>query len=218
MKPIIFCDFDGTITNSDNIIAIMKEFAPEGWESIKDDVLSQKVSISEGVGKMFSLLDSGLEQDIIEFVKSSAVIRDGFREFVAFARQNRIPLYVVSGGIDFFIEPLLENILDLDLLYCNKAVFEQENIKIEWPNSCDDQCQNGCGCCKPSIMRKISEADTYKIVIGDSITDFEAAKEADLVLARDFLIEKCREEGISYQPFQTFFDCINILKLKLEAA
>ncbi|MEC1069527.1 2-hydroxy-3-keto-5-methylthiopentenyl-1-phosphate phosphatase, partial [Priestia megaterium] len=24
----IFCDFDGTITNSDNIISIMKQFAP----------------------------------------------------------------------------------------------------------------------------------------------------------------------------------------------
>lgn len=56
MKPIIFCDFDGTITNSDNIIAIMKKFAPPGWEELKDGVLKQKISISTGVGKMFSCL------------------------------------------------------------------------------------------------------------------------------------------------------------------
>lgn len=59
MKPIIFCDFDGTITNTDNIISIMKKFAPPEWEALKDGVLQQKISISSGVGDMFSLLDSG---------------------------------------------------------------------------------------------------------------------------------------------------------------
>ena len=60
----IFCDFDGTITNSDNIIAIMKQFAPPEWESIKDDVLAQRVSIQEGVGQMFALLPVELKEDI----------------------------------------------------------------------------------------------------------------------------------------------------------
>ena len=30
-KPLIICDFDGTITTNDNIISIMKQFAPEEW-------------------------------------------------------------------------------------------------------------------------------------------------------------------------------------------
>ena len=33
-ERIIFCDFDGTITVNDNIVAIMKHFNPEGWEGI----------------------------------------------------------------------------------------------------------------------------------------------------------------------------------------
>ena len=31
---IIFCDFDGTITENDNIIAIIRHFNPPGWEPI----------------------------------------------------------------------------------------------------------------------------------------------------------------------------------------
>ena len=53
-----------------------------------------------------------------------------------------------------------------------------------------------------------------KIIIGDSITDLEAAKMADLVIARDFLIEKCEELGIPYVPFETFTDVTKLLKEK----
>ncbi len=56
--PVIYCDFDGTITDSDNIIAIMKEFAPPNWEVVKDQILSREISISEGVGKLFAELSS----------------------------------------------------------------------------------------------------------------------------------------------------------------
>ena len=92
MKPAIFCDFDGTITNSDNIVSIMKHFSPEGWKNIVDGVLSQTVSISAGVGEMFSLLDSSLKEEIIDYVKTTAKIRPGFAEFVRFTKEQGIPL------------------------------------------------------------------------------------------------------------------------------
>ncbi|MDQ0217934.1 2-hydroxy-3-keto-5-methylthiopentenyl-1-phosphate phosphatase [Peribacillus cavernae] len=218
MRPIIFCDFDGTITDSDNIIALMKEFAPKGWERIANDVLQKKVSISEGVGKMFSRMKSDLRQDMIDFVIREAKIRPGFRELLQFAQVQHIPFYVVSGGIDFFVQPLLESYLELDHVYCNRADFSGEYIRIDWPHTCDEQCSNDCGCCKPTIMRQLADDDHYKIVIGDSITDLEAAKQADLVFARDFLIEKCRAEGIAFHPFETFFDCLTHLRTRLEVS
>lgn len=100
-KPLIICDFDGTITMNDNIINIMKTFAPPEWVELKDGVLSKKLSIKEGVGRMFSLLPSRLKEEITSFVLEDAKIREGFREFVAFINENEIPFYVISGGMDF---------------------------------------------------------------------------------------------------------------------
>lgn len=215
-QPIIFCDFDGTITNSDNIMAIMKEFAPREWVGIKDKILSQDLTIQEGVTQLFSLLSSSQKETITQFVLHQAEIRDGFQDFIDYTKENKIPFYIVSGGIDFFVKPLLEPyITEEDKIYCNVADFTGEKIRILWPHSCDGLCTNGCGCCKPSIIRKLSDEKTYKIVIGDSITDLQAAKLADKVIARDFLIEKCEELDIPYEPFQTFHDVIHILK-KLE--
>ena len=217
MKPVIYCDFDGTITESDNIIAIMKRFSPPNWEKIKDQILSREISISEGVGKLFSGLPSEKRDEITKFAIENAKIREGFSEFVEFARQENIPLYIVSGGIDFFVYPILEKYGPFEGIYCNHSDFSGENIKILWPYTCDSLCQNECGCCKPSIIRTINQDnDIFTIVIGDSVTDLEAAKQADFVLARDLLEEKCSESGLNYKGFTTFYECIEAIKNRIE--
>jgi 2-hydroxy-3-keto-5-methylthiopentenyl-1-phosphate phosphatase len=215
IQPVIFCDFDGTVTEKDNIIAIMHEYGPEGWDEIKEAVLDRTISIREGVGKMFSLLPVHLREEIIEFAVKNARIRPGFQAFLDYASEEGIPVYIVSGGIDFFIEPIIQQFGPIAGIYCNSSDFSGKTINIEWPNSCDDQCSNDCGCCKPSIMRKLEQSETFKIVIGDSVTDLEAAKQADLVLARDYLKDKCEEWQIRHISFETFYDCIEALKTEI---
>ena len=61
-KLKIFCDFDGTITTTDNIISLMKKFAPPEWNSVKDSILAQEISIKQGVGELFRLLPSSLRE------------------------------------------------------------------------------------------------------------------------------------------------------------
>ncbi|MFC0558264.1 2-hydroxy-3-keto-5-methylthiopentenyl-1-phosphate phosphatase [Halalkalibacter alkalisediminis] len=208
-RPVIFCDFDGTITDNDNIVAIMNKFAPPEWEAIKDDILAQRISIKQGVGQFFRLLPSALKQEMTEFILNDAKIRDGFETFVDYTKNHDIDLIIVSGGMDFFVHPLLKK-YELPV-YCNQAKFDEETIRVEWLHACDSECINECGCCKPSILRKIGE-DRFKIVIGDSITDLQAAKQANFVIARDFLLEKCRELEIPHAPFHTFHEVIQILE------
>jgi 2-hydroxy-3-keto-5-methylthiopentenyl-1-phosphate phosphatase len=216
MKIQIFCDFDGTVTDSDNIVAIMKEFGPPETEEVKNKVLSQEISIREGVSRMFSLLPSSLKQAIVRFITNKAAIRPGFQDFVKFAQEQNIEFYIISGGMDFFVYPLLGGLVPENDVYCNATDFSGEYIHVNWIHPCDEHCDNACGLCKPSLLRKIGRKDCIKIVIGDSITDLQAAKLADKVFARDFLITKCEELGIPYTPFTTFYDVQKVLKELLE--
>ncbi|UZM99261.1 hypothetical protein OL548_02135 [Lysinibacillus sp. MHQ-1] len=59
-----------------------------------------------------------------------------------------------------------------------------------------------------ALCGKSQKKSIFKIVIGDSLSDFEAAKQADIVLARDHLIQRCEELHVSYKPFITFHDCL----------
>ncbi|MBT2646290.1 2-hydroxy-3-keto-5-methylthiopentenyl-1-phosphate phosphatase [Bacillus sp. ISL-34] len=211
-KIVIFCDFDGTITKNDNIINIMKHFNPPGWERVKNDILAQRISVREGVGRMFSLLPSSFRKEIIDYAIEQAEIRPGFNEFIQYCQDNNIRLLITSGGIDFFVLPILSRYpIPQNDIYCNGSDFNDKQIKILWPFSCDSNCNKDCGMCKPSILRSLSTNDYMKVVIGDSITDLAIAKLAELVIARDFLLQKCKEHSLPYKEFDSFFDVIKIL-------
>lgn len=212
----ILCDFDGTVTEHDNIIALMQEFAPpEKFEPLKRGVLDRSLSIQSGVGQMFQLLPSSQKQDYIDFLTKRAVIRPGFDTLLAFAKSNEIDFSIVSGGIDFFVQPILADVLTDEAIYCNASDFSQETVRIEWPHACDAACTNQCGCCKTSIARKLKQDGDTIIAIGDSVTDFELAKQADHVYARDYLITLCEQHGIPYTPFENFHDILNHLQTKV---
>lgn len=209
----ILCDFDGTVTEHDNIIALMKEFAPPAaFEPLKKGVLDQSLSIRSGVGQMFRLLPSDRKQDYIDFLIDRAVIRPGFKTLLSFAKSNEIDFVIVSGGIDFFVQPILQELLTDEAIYCNGSDFSEETVRIEWPHTCDAACNNQCGCCKTSIARKLKQDGDIIIAIGDSVTDFELAKQADHVYARDYLITLCKQHGIAYTPFETFYDIVDHLQ------
>ena len=221
MKPIIFCDFDGTITATDNIVSLMTHFVPEESEKIAQAMVAQTITFKDGVTAMFELLSTRQKDEVIQYLLNTAVIREGFAEFVQFAHTNAIPFYVVSSGVDFFIKPMLEKFGPFAGVYCNSADFSGAKIELLYPNPCDVECAKyevqGCGCCKPSVMRTVAQDDHFKIVIGDSISDFEAAKQADLVLAREHLIDRCEELQIPYKPFETFYDCLGAVKELIKA-
>ena len=212
-QRVIFCDFDGTITKNDNIIAIIRHFNPAGWETIVDDIIRQRISIQAGVGKLFSLLPSSRQQEVVDYAITNAEIRDGFEDLLAYCKAEQIPFYVTSGGIDFFVYPILSRFdIPVEHIYCNGSSFEGAAIEITWPHPCDEHCDRNCGMCKTTIMRRFPPEQYERILIGDSVTDFEGAKLADLVFSRSHLSEKCRELGLPFVPYETFHEVTDTLK------
>jgi 2-hydroxy-3-keto-5-methylthiopentenyl-1-phosphate phosphatase len=213
-QPVIFCDFDGTITEKDNIVATIAHFNPPGWQAIVDEIIGGHKSIRQGVGELFSLLPSSLQEEVISYSVGNAVIRAGFQELLQYAKQQHIRFLVTSGGIDFFIHRLLAPFaIAPEDIFCNKADFSGKQITIDWPHPCDEGCPNqGCGMCKTTIIRQYPPEHYTRILIGDSVTDFEGAKLADIVFARSHLITRCEEIGIPYYPFETFHDVVRQLE------
>jgi 2-hydroxy-3-keto-5-methylthiopentenyl-1-phosphate phosphatase len=213
MKPIvIFCDFDGTITINDNIIAIMKHFQPDGWKEILEQAMNQTLSIQQAIGSMFALLPSSLKDEVIRFALDNMQIRSGFNEFIHYCRDNHIQFLVTSGGIDFFVYPtLLPFGIQSEQIYCNKSDFNHEHITIEWPHPCDELCDQGCGMCKATLIRSYSADQYTRILIGDSITDFAGAKLVDIIFARSHLANECSKLQMPFYAYESFFEVIDQL-------
>jgi 2-hydroxy-3-keto-5-methylthiopentenyl-1-phosphate phosphatase len=217
-QRIIFCDFDGTITVSDNILAIMEHFNPPGWRDLVQQLIDKKISIREAVGTMFTLLPTSQKEEIIRYAIENAKIRDGFEQFVAYCKEHDITLLVTSGGIDFFIYPLLAPFdIPVDHIYSNASSFEGSSIQILWPNPCDEHCHNDCGMCKTTIIRSYSPEAYHRILIGDSVTDFAGAQLVETIFARSHLIELCKELQLPYYPFDNFHEIMNQLEAMNES-
>ena len=210
-QVVIFCDFDGTAAEQEVIVSLFKAFGPPGWEAVRDAIIAGTVSVREGVGRLFARIPSSRVPEMVAYARRIATLRSGFREFLEYCRGHDYRFLLTSGGIDFFIYPILEGLLPRDQIYCNESDVSGPTVRILWPHRCDEHCQADCGMCKPSIMRYFPLEQYRRVVVGDGVTDLPAARLADLVIARDLLVVKCREAGIAYEPFETFYDVMAVL-------
>ncbi len=231
-KIIIFSDFDGTITEHDVILTIMEKFAPPGWIELKDKILYERtITLKDGVEKLFGLIESRKKNEIIDYIKEKVKLREGFIEFTDFCKKEKIEFNVLSGGLDFHIEPILENFRDKLKIFSNKANFNSKNIKIDYeylPENCI-LCGD-CGFCKIEVIEKYPKEKFIRILIGDSLTDLAASKVVDIVFARGDLIKYLEKERseirdqnseeksqiISYIPFNNFHEVKEQLVQKLQ--
>jgi 2-hydroxy-3-keto-5-methylthiopentenyl-1-phosphate phosphatase len=213
-KLLIFSDFDGTITEEDAIVMTLKEFAPPEWKGIAHRILVERsLPVQQGIQQLYALVPSSLKNEILEFVQAHVKVRHGFSDFMAWCQVNQLHLQVVSGGLDAFIEPVLVDYAGQYTLFANQANFSATHIQVEMPFA-PQSCQvcGTCACCKVEILNRWTSETHYKVVIGDSVTDFGMAKVADWVFARDALAEELHQLGKPFTPFETFHDITEALK------
>lgn len=206
-KPlVVFCDFDGTITERDMVVTLCEKFCPPGWESIKDDIIARRITVRDGVTQLFALIPSSQKDAMISYAHEVMRVRAGFPEFLTFCKENGLRFIVCSGGIDFFVEPLMAPYQkSIDKIYSLPADFSQPTITLRHPYGCET-----CGTCKVKVMEDYP--GVLKILIGDSITDLHGAHHADVVFARNGLKDYLDQDKVSYVPFENFFDVIKGLQ------
>lgn len=206
MTVQVICDFDGTIAEKDMIAAIMRHFVYEETAPLIEDVYAGRLSVRDGVERMFSTIPSEKYQEVVDFAVRNTVVRPGFEQFIHSCGQLGWKVAIVSGGFDFFVHPVIHKLSTPVDIYCNHLNTDRPYMQVEWALPCDDRCEGGCGLCKPSVMRSRADAGAKFIVIGDGVTDFKAAREADYVYARAKLLEIAVEQQMPVTAFDTFYD------------
>jgi len=203
VKRAVLTDFDGTITRTDVAEDILEEFAPPEWWEIEELHRARKIGTRETMVRQFALVRAR-EDDLLRFVDEHARLDESFPDFVAYCKDQDVRLEIVSEGLDFYLQFLLEK-WGIDVpVRTNRTTFEDGHVRITYPYA-DATC-NLCGTCK---LLRLFELRThgYKVAyVGDGHSDLCPAVEADLVFAKKELADLCREEAIEFIPFDTFSD------------
>ena len=148
-----------------------------------------------------------------EFVRQTATLRDGFKTLFEFCTSENIPLVIVSLGLDFYIEALLEK-EDLETIpfFAADTSFTKKGIEYSYRYKWEGCWQPGnCKCLVLDLYRGLG----YNTVLfaGDGNSDICPAKKSDVVFARRFLETHLSQNGLSFYKLSDFSHVIEVLKV-----
>ncbi|MHB1134344.1 MAG: HAD-IB family phosphatase [Chloroflexota bacterium] len=199
----VLCDFDGTITEEDVCLALLDEFGGHGWRELEEQYEQGQIDLQTCLVGQVALLGA-TRADMAAWARQHARLRAGFGAFVAYCRQQGLPLRILSAGLDFYIEEILarEGLAGLEVT-CIGTEVTPSGVAVRLPLAGYADLRSLADF--KSLLVQEEQARGRRVVfVGDGSTDFQAARLADYVFARAKLAEYCRRTGIPYAPFATF--------------
>ncbi len=202
----VFIDFDCTITRKDVGEHMFLRFgdAQEAQNIIKRWI-NKEIPSTESWVLLCATIKNFDESMFKEFMNQIEIDPD-LIEFIEYCERNKIDTYVLSDGLDYYINYILKKFgLERLTVYSNKLTFDENNNLIPIFPYTDEECKV-CANCKRNHIINNSSDDDYSIYIGDGYSDTCPAQYVDYIFAKNSLLKFCEKERISYFPFTTFND------------
>ena len=211
-KFIFFTDFDGTITQQDSndFITDNLGFGRELRKKGNEDVLFGRRDFRDSFQEMMDSITTPYEK-CIETLLANITLDPGFKAFFVWARENNMPIVVLSGGMEPIIRALLAHFLGkeeaetLQIVSNNVAprVGKSINDEAGWQIIFHDDrydtltgadarleltSRSGFGHDKSLEIRPYAVLPKAERPVlfyaGDGVSDLSAAKETDLLFAK----------------------------------
>jgi 2,3-diketo-5-methylthio-1-phosphopentane phosphatase len=196
----VFVDFDGTITDVDTFDALVRAVAGDAaWMAIDGPLLAGEITLREALARQAAAVRLS-RAETLAFMENNARVDPAFGPFVAAVRAHGGAIRVVSSGIATVIHDALERAgVDVEVI-ANDVDFAAAG----WTMTFVDRSDNGHD--KAAHVRAARDRGDRTVYIGDGISDFAAALEADERFAKAgrALEAYCRERGVACVPFTSF--------------
>lgn len=210
-QPVVFCDFDGTITAVETFAGMLKEFAPQKTAEVFPQLYNHQISLRDGVRKVLESIPSEQYEAAIAYADDKP-IRPGLRELLDFLDSKKIAFHVVSGGLRGMVERVLHR-EQLRHRVASVTAVEVETTAQHWRVPAQQYEGETELVAKAQVMAQYSGSSA--IAIGDSLTDLNLARQADVVFARDRLATYLDQENRPYLPWTDFRDIQETLEKEI---
>ena len=189
------------------------------------EVMDEKVTFRDGFQEMLDTWNMPFPR-VLQILSENIKLDPRFKEFLIWAREKDVPVIVLSSGMVPVLKMLFKQLVGEDLVK-DLEIIANDTRLIPPKNSLDEangwtikfHDDSGFGHDKSLTIRQYAKAiaklpDSEKptlLYAGDGVSDLSAAKETDLLFAKEGkdLVTWCEREGI---PFTTFKDWSTILQ------
>jgi len=209
MKDIcVVTDFDGTITVKDTLYNFFEDYAAEEWTKVEQYWTDGKISSKECLLQEFALVRN-LSEKLVKSFLENVEIDKYFKDFYDFVNSQNIDVYIVSDGVDYFIEAILKKFgVENIKVVSNHGEFKDNVFYLTFPND-NPHCLKDSGTCKCAVVNRLKNSYKKVIYIGDGVSDYCVADKADIVFAKKRLLEYCIKTSIPHIPYLNFNDLLN---------
>jgi 2-hydroxy-3-keto-5-methylthiopentenyl-1-phosphate phosphatase len=205
-KPILFLDFDGTVSRRDAVDAILETYAHPKWLIFEDEWRAGRIGSRDCLRAQMSLVQASRKQ--IDALLDEIGIDEGLVPLLEMCAMRDIPAHIVSDGFDYCIRRILSRAsprvaaLLRGRRICAGHLESRGSLwRTEFPFF-HQTCGHGCATCKPAVMRLLNKTNAPAIFVGDGLSDRYAVESADLVFAKDGLASYCSDQSIAHSTYQ----------------
>ena len=201
-QPAVLTDFDDTAAAQNVAEMLLNRFGNPDWKDVRQSFRDGYMDLKEYQEITFRNIEAD-RATMQSYVKEHANLRPYFKELWGFCQANEIPMAVVSQGLDFYIEALLEKEgVPRVPVYAVETEFHSGTITYHYNHAYPGK--ESLGNSKGYIVESFQKRGCNVFFAGDGRSDQEAARMADGIFAHSALAKFCDDEGIAYQPFEDF--------------
>lgn len=223
-KFVFFTDFDGTITSSDS-----NDYMTDNMGMGRDTRLGLNKQVLANTMTFRDAFKTMLDSISTPFDKATAVLLEkieldpGFREFYDWARENNVPIVILSGGMTPLIRALLNKLIGEDSSWMQivsndvgarpgKSINDENGWEMVFRDESDfghDKSRT----IRPYAALPAGQRPTM-FYAGDGVSDLSAAKETDLLFAKrgHDLVTYCVRENVPFFEFETWSTILDQVK------
>ena len=202
LHPVVLTDFDDTAAAQNVAEMLLNQFGDPNWKDVRQKFRNGHINLKEYQEITFRNIKAD-RATMQAYVKDHANLRPYFRELWGFCQSNGIQMAIVSQGLDFYIQAVLDAekvgkvpVYAVDTDFADGEITYHYNYTIPGKES--------AGNSKGFVVESFQTKGAYVFFAGDGHSDLEAARVADVTFAHRNLADFCDNENIPYHPFEDF--------------
>ena len=208
--PAVLTDFDDTAAAQNVAELLLNRFGHESWHDVRQQFRDGRLTLKEYQEITFNQIQAGRDA-MRGYVMDNASFRPYFGELWDYCQARDIPMVIVSQGLDFYIEALLdkEGLSQVPVFAVNTQ-FTPQGLTYQY--NFTHPGKEDLGNSKGLVVDRFRNQGYHVFYAGDGASDLEAAERADVVFAHRTLAKQCSEKQIPFQEFNDFHGMLQAVK------